>query len=119
MALVDVHYAKAPLVGDVLLPWKELTPQVREVAGHAGRVHEGRSLGHYRDDVVYFHRFPEHMERRDMRSLGLGYCEGSFGYEVAPAEPVESDPEPGHPYGSCVAPSARILRLLWTPDDPA
>jgi hypothetical protein len=112
--MVYLHYARAPLRGPFLVPWRDLSEELRGRAGHAGACHEKRpELAQYRDDVVYFHDIPDHLaDLKTLGNLGLGYARKAWIYEVEPIGPIEDDPERGHPYGSRVAPRAQIIRCL-------
>jgi hypothetical protein len=115
--VIYVHYAKAPIHGDYVLPWDELSPELRATAGHEGKVHVGRFRNQYRSDRVYLHILPTYL---NPLHLGAGYATAeAWVYEVIPEGGLNTDPElNGHLVTSRICERARVVRCLHEPNEP-
>ena len=111
-----VHYAKAPIVGELVVPWTELPEELRATAGHEGRVHAERFREQWRSDRVYVHELPFGFPPLH---LSTGYAtRAHWIYEVDPDPPLEADPERnGHLVTSRICPRARVIRCLYSPPE--
>jgi hypothetical protein len=56
---VFVHHARSPLVGRTVLPWDDLSPELRAASLHAASVHVVRHGGQWRSDFAYVHELPD------------------------------------------------------------
>jgi len=110
-----VHYAKAPIVGEWVVPWDELSDVLRALAGHEARVHESRFRDQWRSDRVYVHELPD---GSPFLNIGAAYSASDcWAYKVEPLPPLELDPERGgHLVSSRICSRARIVSCLHSPD---
>jgi hypothetical protein len=108
---IYVHYAKAPIVGDWVEPWDQLSDDLRASAGHEARVYENRLREQWHSDRVYVHELPE---GSPFLNIGTAYSTAEhWVYEVDPAPPLESDPEwGGHLRTSRTCARARVVSCL-------
>ena len=111
---IYVHYAKAPIRGEWVIPWNELCEELRALAGHEGRVHADRFPEQWHPDRVYIHELPPGMS---VLNIGTTYSgEGCWSYQVEPDPPLERDPERGgHLATSRICPRAQVVGRLHPP----
>jgi hypothetical protein len=113
-----VHYAKAPIVGEWVVPWDQLSDDLRAIAGHEARVYEKRLREQWRSDRVFVHELPD---GSPFFNIGTTYATAEYWvYEVDPVPPFESDPEwGGHLPTSRTCARARVVSCLYQPDPVA
>jgi hypothetical protein len=114
--MVIVHYAKAPIIGDYVLPWDELPEDLREGAGHLAKVHEAVHRDQWHSYRVYVHRL---LSADHIFQLGTTYSTPeSYVYEVLPVGFLGPDPErDGHLITSRTCDRSLVLRCLNNPAD--
>jgi hypothetical protein len=109
-----VHYAKSPIIGQLVVSWDELSDAQRLLEGHEASVHEGRFLAQWRSDCVYVHDLAG---GSPILNIGTAYTgESSWVYEVEPTGPVAIDPERGgHLISSRIYLRASVVRCRQEP----
>jgi hypothetical protein len=112
--LTYVHYAKAPIVGEWVVPWNQLSDELRARAGHEARVYEKRLREQWHSDRVYVHALPD---GGPFLNIGTAYSVAEYWvYEVDPVPPLGSDPEwGGHLPTSRTCARARVVSCLHAP----
>ena len=108
-----LHYALAPIMGEWILPWDELSEELRRSAGHQGRVHAIQFPEQWRSDRVYVHE----LLIGSTLDIGVSYSnDPCWIYEVEAIGLLTLDPERGgHLPSSRICKRARVIQCVHYP----